>query len=96
MGISIAANKINGIRAALLYDDFSAEYARRHNNANVLVFGGRTMDFELVKERIDVFFSHQFEEGKYKKRNKLLNKTGSSLKELERVMAEEGIDLNEK
>ncbi len=70
IGISIAANRIKNIRAALLYDDFSAEYARRHNNANVLVFGGRTMKIEDVKERIKVFFDNQFEGGKYAKRNK--------------------------
>jgi ribose 5-phosphate isomerase B len=69
LGMSMAANKVRGVRAALLYDEFSAEYARRHNDANVLVFGGRTMDFDQVRRRIEVFFGQEFEGGKYAERN---------------------------
>lgn len=72
-GMIIAANRITGIHAALLYDDFSAEYARRHTNANVLVFGGRTMKGEDAARRIDVFLSKEFEGEKYAKRNQLLD-----------------------
>lgn len=72
-GMIIAANRINGIHASLLYDDFSAEYARRHTNANVLVFGGRTMKAEDVAKRIDIFLSNEFEGEKYEKRNRLLD-----------------------
>lgn len=75
IGISIAANRNKGINAALLYDDFAAEYARRHNNANVLVFGGRTMTPEHVFRRFEIFMSHQFDGGKYAERNKLLDES---------------------
>ena len=72
IGISIAANRHKGIRAALLYDDFSAEMARVHNNANIIVFGGRTMIFEEVVKRIDIFLAHKFEGGRHQNRlNKL-------------------------
>lgn len=73
IGISIAANRNKGINAALMYDDFAAEYARRHNNANVLVFGGRTMTPEHVFRRLEIFLANEFEGGKYSERNKLLD-----------------------
>lgn len=74
MGMAIAANRINGIHAAVLYDDFTAEYSRRHTNANVLVFGGRTMKPEDVLKRIHIFLSHEFEGGKYAERNRMIDK----------------------
>jgi ribose 5-phosphate isomerase B len=69
IGASIAANKVAGIRAALLYSEAAAEFARSHNNANVIVFGGRTMDFGDVRGRIEAFFSKQFEGGRHQRRN---------------------------
>jgi ribose 5-phosphate isomerase B len=72
LGMSMASNKVRGIRAALLYDEFSAECARRHNDANVLVFGGRTMEFEQVRRRLETFFGHEFEGGRYAERNRSL------------------------
>ncbi len=68
IGISIAANRYHGIRAAVLYDDFVAEMAKKHNNANVLVFGGRTMKQEDVIKRIDIFLNSEFEGGRHNKR----------------------------
>lgn len=68
IGISIAANRHKGIRAALLYDEFSAEMAHAHNNANVIVFGGRTMKFEDVVRRIDVFMKTKYEGGRHQRR----------------------------
>ena len=68
IGISIAANRAKGIRAALLYDDFVAEMAKKHNNANVIVFGGRTMAFDDVVRRIDIFMRTQFEGGRHNAR----------------------------
>lgn len=68
IGISIAANRHKGIRAALLYDDFSAEMAHKHNNANVIVFGGRTMKTEDVIRRIDVFLNTHYEGGRHQNR----------------------------
>jgi len=68
VGISIAANRYHGIRAALLYDDFVAEMAKKHNNANVLVFGGRTMKTVDVIRRIDIFLNTEFEGGRHTRR----------------------------
>lgn len=68
IGISIAANRFKGIRAAILYDDFCAEMAKKHNNANIMVFGGRTMKFDDVVRRIDIFLNTEFEGGRHIKR----------------------------
>lgn len=68
IGISIAANRYKGIRAALLYDNEVARLAKVHNNANVLVFGGRTMKFNDVVARIDTFFNAEYEGGRHQSR----------------------------
>ncbi len=68
IGISIAANRYHGIRAALLYDDFTAEMAKKHNNANVIVFGGRTMTAPDVIRRIGIFRQTEFEGGRHNRR----------------------------
>jgi len=68
IGISIAANRYKGVRAAVLYDDFTAEMAKKHNNANIIAFGGRTMRFEDVVRRIDIFLGTEFEGGRHQKR----------------------------
>lgn len=65
IGISIAANRYKGIRAAILYDDFTAQMAREHNNANIMVFGGRTMKEEDVIKRIDIFLKSEFQGGRH-------------------------------
>lgn len=74
IGISIRANRHKGIRAALLYSDEAAEMAKKHNNANVIVFGGRTMNKEDVVKRIDLFLDAEFEGGRHQKRIDLLDK----------------------
>ena len=68
IGASIAANRFKGIRAALLYSTDVAKMAKKHNNANILVFGGRTMKFEDVTARIDAFLSASFEGDRHIKR----------------------------
>lgn len=68
IGISIAANKIKGIRAALCSEEFSARMARRHNNANVLALGGRTTGVELAKSIVEVFLSESFEGDRHARR----------------------------
>lgn len=68
IGISIAANRHKGIRAAILYDDFTAEMAKKHNNANVMVFGGRTMELDDVIRRIKIFLNTEFEGGRHIRR----------------------------
>lgn len=68
IGISIAANRFHGIRAALLYSDEVAKLAKQHNNANILVFGGRTMKADDVIRRIELFLGENFEGGRHQKR----------------------------
>ena len=68
IGMSIAANKVPGVRAALLYDDTTARYARRHNDANVVVFGARTMRPEEVLSRLRLFLSETFDGGRHEGR----------------------------
>lgn len=73
IGISIRANRHKGIRAAVLYSDEVAEMVKKHNNANVIVFGGRTMNKEDVVKRIDIFLNTQFEGGRHQKRIDMLD-----------------------
>ena len=68
IGISIAANRHVGIRAALLYNDETAALARQHNNANIAVFGGRMMSVEDMKKRLDIFLNTGFEGGRHLRR----------------------------
>lgn len=68
IGISIAANRHKGIRAALLYSAETARLAREHNNANVAVFGARTMTYDEVVERLDIFLKTPFEGGRHVRR----------------------------
>lgn len=73
VGISIRANRHKGIRAALLYSDEVAEMVKKHNNANVIVFGGRTMAKDDVAKRIDIFLDTEFEGGRHQKRIDMLD-----------------------
>ena len=68
IGISIAANKIDGIRAAVCSDEYSARMCRRHNNANVLCMGGRVVGSELALSITDVYLNEKFEGGRHQKR----------------------------
>ncbi|MBR1601688.1 MAG: ribose 5-phosphate isomerase B [Alphaproteobacteria bacterium] len=68
VGISIAANRYKGIRAALIYSTEVAKLAKQHNNANVLVFGGRTMAVDDVINSIDTFMQSEYEGGRHQRR----------------------------
>ena len=68
IGISIAANKVKGIRACCCSEPFSAEYTRRHNNANTLCLGGRVVGPGLACQIVDAFLDHEFEGGRHQKR----------------------------
>lgn len=68
IGISIAANKIKGIRAALCSDVYSAKMCRQHNNANVICLGGRVTGRELAFMIIDTYLNEDFEGGRHQKR----------------------------
>ncbi|MBO7161543.1 MAG: RpiB/LacA/LacB family sugar-phosphate isomerase, partial [Clostridia bacterium] len=69
IGMSIAANKIKGARAALLHDEFSAEMTRRHNNSNILCIGAKIVESEEKACRLaDIFLSTEFEGGRHERR----------------------------
>lgn len=65
IGISIAANKVKGIRAAACSDYFSAKYTRAHNDANCLCLGARVMGSGLAQELVKVFLETEFEGGRH-------------------------------
>ena len=67
IGMSIAANKVRGIRAALCHDAFSAGRARQHNDANILCLAARG-DSQAVPEIVDTFLTTQFEGGRHSRR----------------------------
>lgn len=68
IGISIAANKVPGIRCALCSEPLSAELSRRHNNANALAMGARLIGSDMAKRIVDVFLSTEFEGGRHQRR----------------------------
>lgn len=68
LGISIAANKVPGIRCALCSEPLSAELSRRHNNANALAMGARLIGSDMAKRIVDVFLSTEFEGGRHQRR----------------------------
>jgi len=67
IGMSIAANKVKGIRAALCHDAFSASRSRKHNDANILCMSAEK-DHEMMPEIMDAFFSCKFEGGRHQRR----------------------------
>ena len=68
IGISIAANKVKGIRCAHCTDSLSAEMTRRHNDANALCMGGRVVGAGLACQLVDIFLNTQFEGGRHQRR----------------------------
>jgi ribose 5-phosphate isomerase B len=68
IGISIAANKVPGIRAALVTDAFMARMSKEHNNANILVLGGRVLDEEKAAELVAAWLDAAFEGGRHQGR----------------------------
>ena len=73
VGMSISANKFPNVRAALLYDEFTARHARLHNDANVAVFGSRTMTVDAAVARLRIFLSEPFEKGRHARRVEKIN-----------------------
>ena len=67
-GINMTANKHQGIRAALCWNTKIAEQARLHNNANILTMPARYLEFEKVKEIVDIFLKTKFEGGRHQNR----------------------------
>lgn len=72
IGISIAANKVRGARAALCGDCFSTEYTRRHNDANILAMGARVLGEGLALKIVDTFLETPFEGGRHARRVELI------------------------
>lgn len=68
IGMSIVANKFPGVRAALIWDDFTARMSKEHNNANIIVMGGRMLTAENAKEMVGVWLDAEFEGGRHQKR----------------------------
>lgn len=72
IGMSIAANKIKGIRAALCSDSFSTKYTRLHNDSNVMCMGARTLGPGLACELAEIFLTTGFEGGRHQRRVDLI------------------------
>ena len=73
IGISIAANKVKGIRCALCSDTYSARMSREHNNANVLALGGRVLGVDLAMEIVKTWLEGSFEGGRHERRVKKIS-----------------------
>jgi ribose 5-phosphate isomerase B len=72
IGMSMAANRHKGVRAALCHDAFTAAAARRHNDANVLCMGARTTGPGVAEQMLEIFLSSPFDGGRHERRVKLI------------------------
>ncbi len=72
IGISIAANKVKGIRAALCTDSYMARMAREHNNANILALGSRVIGSGVALDIVDTFINTSFSESRHTRRIKII------------------------
>lgn len=68
LGISLACNKVNGIRACVCSEPYTARYSRLHNNCNIICFGARVIGIEMAKMIMDEFFETEFEGGRHQRR----------------------------
>ncbi|TFZ41500.1 ribose 5-phosphate isomerase B [Soehngenia longivitae] len=68
IGISIAANKVKGIRCALCSDTYSARMSMEHNNANMIALGGRVLGVDLAKEILSAYLNSTFQGGRHLRR----------------------------
>lgn len=72
VGISLAANKVRGIRAVVCSEPYSAMLSKQHNNTNILAFGARVVGVELAKMIVDAWLGAKFEGGRHQKRIDLI------------------------
>lgn len=72
VGISIAANKVKGIRAAVCSEPVTASFVRRHNDAQIIAFGARIVGEEMAKAIVDAYFGASFEGGRHQTRIDML------------------------
>jgi ribose 5-phosphate isomerase B len=77
IGMSMAANKFDGIRAALCHNEYSAQMAREHNDANVICIGERVSGYGMVEAIVNSWNSASFEGGRHEGRVEKINKLGS-------------------
>ena len=68
LGISLACNKVTGIRACVCSEPYTARYSRLHNNCNIICFGARVIGIEMAKMIVDEFFETEFEGGRHQRR----------------------------
>lgn len=68
VGISLAANKVRGVRAVVCSEPYTARLSKQHNNTNVLAFGARVVGIELAKMIVDEWLEAEFEGGRHQKR----------------------------
>ena len=73
VGISLAANKVNGIRAVVCSEPYTAMLSKQHNNTNILAFGSRVVGSELAKMIVDSWLNAQFEGGRHQNRIDMLS-----------------------
>lgn len=73
IGISMSANKVKGIRAAVVTNEFCAEMTRRHNNANILCMGGRISSEEEAVKYTDIFLNTPYEGGRHDNRVQMIS-----------------------
>ena len=79
IGMSIVANKFPNVRAALCYDMYTARMSRLHNDANILVLGGRVLDKEIALLMVDVWLRTDFEGGRHQRRLDKINEIEKKL-----------------
>lgn len=78
IGMAMSANKVPGCRAITIHNSWEAEFCRRHNNANVACFGGRSMGIEVVKGSLEIFLKTGFDGGRHADRVAKISKLDGS------------------
>ena len=73
IGISLAANKIKGVRAAVCSEPYSARLTRQHNNANIIAFGARVVGISVAEMIVDEFLNAEFEGGRHRDRVNMIS-----------------------
>lgn len=78
IGMAIVANKVGGVRAAICHDTYSAERARKSNNAQILTMGARVIGVELAKSIVNIWLHSEFEGGRSSNKVKLVDQIDDS------------------
>lgn len=82
VGISLAANKINGIRAVVCSEPYSAKLSKEHNNTNVLAFGARVIGIDMAKMIVDEWLNAKYEGGRHQRRIDMISQNEREQAEL--------------